>query len=128
MEQKFMEKNSTLNDLKIAQQELIIHHQELEKCAKDLKKANADLDTGEIEKEKLADEVNTNLEGMMFTISHKIRKSVANILGVSKLLYVDETLGEIELREMLSIIIQSAESLNSSTEELAKFIHFKKEV
>lgn len=123
-----MKQNNTLNDLKIAQQELIIHHQELEKCARDLKKANADLDIGEIEKEKLADEVNNNLEDMMFTISHKIRKSVANILGVSKLLCVDENLGDAELREMLTIIIQSAESLNSSTEELAKFIHLKKEV
>lgn len=123
-----MKQNNTLNDLKIAQQELIIHHQELEKCARDLKKANADLDIGEIEKEKLADEVNNNLEDMMFTISHKIRKSVANILGVSKLLCVDENLGDAELRGMLTIIIQSAESLNSSTEELAKFIHLKKEV
>lgn len=123
-----MERNKTLNDLKIAQQELIIHHKELEKCAKDLKKANADLDIGEIEKEKLADEVNNNLEDMMFTISHKIRKSIANILGVCKLLCVDKNLGDAELREMLGIIIHSAESLNSSTEELAKFIHFKKEI
>lgn len=123
-----MDKNNILNDLKIAQQKLIIHHKELEKCADELKEANENLDIGEIEKEKRLKEVNSNLKEMMFTISHKIRKSVANILGISKLLCEDKNLEANEMREMLNIIIQSAESLNTSTEELSKYIDLKKEV
>ena len=123
-----MDKNNILNDLKIAQQKLIIHHKELEKCADELKEANENLDIGEIEKEKRLKEVNSNLKEMMFTISHKIRKSVANILGISKLLCEDKNLEANEMREMLNIIFQSAESLNTSTEELSKYIDLKKEV
>ncbi len=63
---------------------------------------------------------------MLFTVSYNIRKSVANILGISRLLCEDENLEERELREMLTIIIESAESLNISTEELSNFIYLKK--
>jgi len=121
-----MDKKDTLNELKIAQQELILHHKELEKCAHDLRIANKNLNAGEVQKEMRADEVNGNLEEMMFTISHKVRKSVANILGISNLLQTDKSLGIEEWRQMVTIITQSAESLNISTEELSKFIHLKK--
>ena len=67
-----MEKG-TLKGLRIAQQELIVNHKELEKCSHDLKVANKNLDIGEIEKEKRIVEVNENLESIMFTISHRIR-------------------------------------------------------
>ncbi|MBY0486894.1 MAG: hypothetical protein K2P85_06905, partial [Flavobacteriaceae bacterium] len=95
-----MDKNNILNDLKNAQQKLIIHHKELEKCADELKEANENLDIGEIEKEKRLKEVNSNLKEMMFTISHKIRKSVANILGISKLLCEDKNL-EAQIDEII---------------------------
>ena len=121
-----MEKRKTLTDLKNARQELVIHHEELEKCAEDLKKAKENLDIGEIDKEKRIAEINNNLEDIMFTISHKIRKSVANILGISRLLCDDKNLGDEEMREMVTIIIESAESLNVSTEELSKYIYSKK--
>jgi signal transduction histidine kinase len=121
-----MNQSTTLIELKIAQQELLLHHKELEKCAHDLKIANENLDTGQLEKGKRANEVNSDLEEMMFTVSHRVRKSVANILGISNLLQTDKSLGIEEWREMLNIIIQSAESLNTSTEELSKFIHLKK--
>jgi signal transduction histidine kinase len=123
-----MENNNTLKDLKNAQQELIIHHKELVKCAEELKEANDNLDIEEIEKEKRVVEVNKDLEDMLFTVSHNIRKSVANILGISRLLCDDEHLEEGELREMLTIIIESAESLNITTEELSNFIYLKKEI
>ncbi|MGV9003805.1 hypothetical protein [Flavobacterium sp.] len=121
-----MNKAHTLADLKIAQQELIIHHLELEKCQDDLKKAYCNLDDGEIAKEKLVGAVNSDLEKIMFAISHKIRKSVANILGISKMLRDDQNLDYGELNEMLDIIIKSAESLNKATEELSKYIHSKR--
>ncbi len=84
------------------------------------------MDAGEIEKEKRSNEVNNDLREMMFTVSHKVRSSVANILGISNLLKTDESLSIEDWREMLNIIIQSAESLNRSTEELSKFINLKK--
>ncbi len=115
-----------LKDLRIAQQELIVNHKELEKCCHALKIANKNLEIGEIKKEKRIVEVNEDLESMMFTISHRVRDSVAKILGISNLLYDNNDIGEAELREMLKIIIQSAESLNISTEELSKFISKKR--
>lgn len=121
-----MDQSYTLNELKIAQQELLLHHKELEKCTQDLKIANHNLDKGEIEKVNRTNEVNNDLEEMMFTVSHKVRKSVANILGISNLLRTDKSLSVEELNEMLDIIIYSAHSLNTSTEELSKFIHLKK--
>lgn len=111
-----------LYDLKIAHQELIAHHKELERCTAELKIANENLNSGE----KKRTELDIDLEEMMFTISHKVRKCVANILGISNVLCEDKTIEADELREMLQIIIKSAESLNNSTEELSKFIYFKR--
>ncbi len=117
---------TALNDLRTAQQELINHHIELAKCAHDLKIANENINIGELEKEKLVLQVNSDLEDIMFTISHRVRKSIAKILGISHLLCDDDSIGVEELRDMLKIIINSAESLNNSTEELSKFIRQKK--
>lgn len=121
-----MNQSKILNELKIAQQGLMLHHKELEKCAHDLRNANKNLDAAEVEKGKRANEVHSDLEEMMFTVSHRVRKSVANILGISNLLQTDNSLGVEDWKEMLAIITQSVESLNISTEELSKFIHLKK--
>lgn len=115
-----------LKELKIAHEELLKNHRELEKCVEDLKIANENLDTEELEKKKRTEELNSDLSEMMFTVSHRIRKSVANILGISYMLCDNDKIENAELREMLRIIIQSAESLNTATEELAKFIDIKK--
>jgi light-regulated signal transduction histidine kinase (bacteriophytochrome) len=121
-----MDQNIILDKLKKAKQELIFNHEELERCTNDLKIANVNLNIKETEKELNMEEFNSGLEQMMFAISHKVRKSVANILGLSKLLCEDVNLGNSELREILLMIIQSAESLNTSTEELSKFICLKR--
>ncbi|TPG34846.1 hypothetical protein [Flavobacterium pectinovorum] len=121
-----MDQDIILDKLKKAKQELISNHEELERCTSDLKIANINLNIRETEKELNMEEFNSNLEQMMFAISHKVRKSVANILGLSKLLCEDVNLGNNELREILLLIIQSAESLNTSTEELSKFICLKR--
>lgn len=122
-----MDKNTThLVDLRVAQEELILHRQELEKCAAELKIANENLFIGEDEHVKRTAELNNDLENMMFTVSHKVRKSVANIIGISKLVCEEKDIDKNELREMLYIIIHSAESLNVSTEELSIFIHKNK--
>lgn len=121
-----MNQSGTLNELKIAQQELILQHRELKKCARKLRIVNENLDTLEIENKKQTNKMNSDLEEMMFSVSHKVRKSVANILGISILLETDESLSADEWKEMLHILIQSSKSLNKSTEELSKFIYLKK--
>lgn len=124
-----MNTNTThLAELKIAHEELLLHRQDLEKCSAELKIANEHLDNGDTEHVKRTAALNSDLENMMFTISHKVRKSVANIIGISKLVYEDKDIDAAELREMLHIIITSAESLNKSTEELSKFIHENKRI
>jgi signal transduction histidine kinase len=115
-------KIKSLYDLKIAHQELVEHHKELEKCTAELKTANENLNSGEMKRTAL----DTNLEEIMFTISHRVRSSVANILGISNMICEDKTINADELREMLQIIIKSAESLNISTEELSKFTYIKR--
>ena len=121
-----MDQDNILDKLKKAKQELIFNHEELERCTKSLKTANVNLNIVETEKELNMEEFNSGLEQMMFAVSHKVRKSVANILGLSKLLCEDVNLENNELREILRLIIQSAESLNASTEELSNFICLKR--
>lgn len=118
-----MSTNTTLEELKLAQKELLIHHEELEKCSRELRSAKTNLNSGEKEKEERIRQLNGDLEEMMFILCHKVRKSVANILGISVLLQTDESLGIAEWKEMLDIIIKSAQLLNVATEELSKFIH-----
>ncbi|HEX8270801.1 MAG TPA: hypothetical protein VF581_12985 [Flavobacterium sp.] len=78
-----MDRNTTyLTELKIAHEELIMHRRELEKCTADLKIANEN--NGTSDHVKRTTELNMDLENMMFAISHKVRKSVANIIGISK--------------------------------------------
>lgn len=67
-----------------------------------------------------------DLNAMMFTLSHKIRKAVANILGISHLLMESEELSPEEFNKMIQIIIDSAQSLNIFTEELSNSIHAKR--
>jgi signal transduction histidine kinase len=124
--EKIMKRNYTIEELKSAHQDLILQHNELLKCTDDLKIANKSLDKGEIDKANLIIGVNHNLAEMIFNVSHKIRKSVANILGIADLLRTDKSLTKKDLNEMLDIIIESAKSLNISTTELSKFIHNKK--
>ncbi|CAA9203046.1 hypothetical protein FLA105534_04395 [Flavobacterium bizetiae] len=87
-----MDKDIILDKLKKAKQELIFNHEELQRCTKDLKIANVNLNIREKEKELNMEEFNSALEQMMLAISHKLRKSVANILGISKLLCEDVNL------------------------------------
>lgn len=121
-----MDNSATLEQLKLAQKELQLQHEELEKCSQELRRAKKKLNNREKEKDESIKELNSNLEKMMYIICHKVRKSVANILGISVLLQTDTNLGTEDWKEMLSIIIKSAQSLNVATEELSKFIHFSK--
>lgn len=121
-----MENSATLEQLKLAQIELKLHHEELEKCSRELRTAENNLNTGKKEKEENIKKINGDLEEMMYILCHKVRKSVANILGISVLLQTDKNLGITEWKEMLNIIIESAQLLNVATEELSKFIHINR--
>lgn len=121
-----MTTSAPLEKLKLAQKELQLHHEDLEKCSKELSIAKNNLSTGEKEKEEHIRKLNSDLEKMMHILCHKIRKSVANILGISVLLQTDESLGIDDWKELLDIIIKSAKSLNVATEELSKFININR--
>jgi signal transduction histidine kinase len=67
-----------------------------------------------------------DLENIMYLLSHKIRKEVANILGISNLLIEHADLTPTEISEMMNIIIYSAQSLNLFTEDISLTIHKKR--
>lgn len=117
---------ATLEQLKLAQKELLLHHEELEKCSQELRIAENKLKIGEEEKKEHIRQSNSDLEKMMFIVCHKVRKKVANILGISTILQTNENLEINDWKEMLDIIIKSAQSLNTATEELSKFIHINR--
>lgn len=121
-----MAEKTTKEQLKEVRHEVNINQKALEKCHEDLKNAHKKVNKGELDKEKALVELNSDLEKIMFTISHKVRNSVANILAISTLINEDETIDTDELKEMLNIIMTSAESLNKATEELSKFIRTRK--
>lgn len=67
-----------------------------------------------------------DLDKIMHILSHKTRKAVANILGISNLLLEHKDFTPAEFGEMMSIIINSAKSLNLFTEEISLSIHKKR--
>ncbi|WKL49630.1 hypothetical protein Q1W71_07525 [Flavobacterium pectinovorum] len=109
-----MDQDIILDKLKKAKQELIFNHEELQRCTKDLIIANVNLNIREKEKELNMEEFNSGLEQMMFAISHKVRKSVANILGLSKLLCEDVNLGNSVVEWEFSIALFWMNKTNKS--------------
>lgn len=134
------EKEKRAAELVIANKKLIHENNKKEKCAAELIVANKKLIFENNEKEKRADELafaNSELlkaeriqkehihalEEIMFIISHKVRKPVANILGISHLMEDSENHTSEELKKMVQNMVQSATSLNVFTHELSTFIH-----
>ncbi|RKS03284.1 MULTISPECIES: hypothetical protein [unclassified Flavobacterium] len=121
-----MAKKNTAEQLKEVREGVNENQKALEKCHNDLKIANKKVDKSIVDKEKVSIALKSDLEEMMFTISHRVRSSVANILAISTLINEDDTIEADELKEMINIIFTSAESLNKATEELSKFIRNRK--
>lgn len=109
-------------ELIIANQNLAYENCEKQKRALELAAANSQLSKAE----KTQNDHLIALEEMMFMISHKIRNSVANILGFSHLLQFEENHTAEELQKCIRNIIQSAKYLNVFTHELSAFIHSKR--
>lgn len=101
---------------------LLNENKKKDKSSIQLELANATL-------KKAAEIQHTNkqdLEKIMYLLSHKIRKEVANILGISNLLIEHADLTPTEISEMMNIIIYSAQSLNLFTEDISLTIHKKR--
>ena len=122
LNQKQLKKGKQAATLEAANTKLIIEKLEKEETDLLLQLANSELKSAAL----LHSENQGDLNVMMFTLSHKIRKAVANILGISHLLMESEELSPEEFNKMIQIIIESAQSLNIFTEELSKSIHAKR--
>lgn len=132
------EKEKCAAKLIIANDELIYQNQEKEKRAAELVIANKELLLQNNEKEKKAAELfiaNNKLEKseaglkeyiiglkeMMFVTSHKVRKPVANILGICSQLERPQA-SPAELSEWVNQMKQSAVILDEFTKELTSLM------
>ena len=113
------EKEKRAAELIVANKKLIFENKEKEKRAVELAFANSEL----IKAERIQKEHILALEEIMFIISHKVRKPVANILGISHQLEENEYHTSEELKKMVQNMVHSATSLNIFTHELSTFIH-----
>ncbi len=112
------EKEKRANELRLANIELLFQNNEKEERALELKVTNAQLQESQA---KLNEHV-ASLEAMMFITSHKVRKPVANILGISSILENSSGLPD-RFAELIVYIRESAISLDGFTRELTEFIN-----
>jgi signal transduction histidine kinase len=73
-------------------------------------------------KELLKSDIHKALEVIMFTISHKVRLPLTNILGLANLLTIIGNTNEENL-EFIALIKDSAKDLDKITKELSSFIY-----
>jgi signal transduction histidine kinase len=132
------EKEDRAAELILANIELSYQHEEKAKRAAELVIANHELILQSEEKGKRADELMSaykelrkveehmkghilGLEEMMFITSHKVRKPVANILGLSNLLD-DFMQSPARLRKLVDYLKLSAQELDDFTKELTEYM------
>ena len=111
------EKEKRAAELVIANQELVLQNEEKEKRAAELIITYKELRRAEA---RMKDHI-AGLEEMMFMTSHKVRKPVANILGLTALLE-GFIRSPARLRKMIKYLKLSAEELDGFTKELTAFI------
>ncbi|MES2372468.1 MAG: hypothetical protein V4557_07810 [Bacteroidota bacterium] len=111
------EKEKCAAELVIANEELVFQNGEKEKRAAELVMANTKLRKSEAELKEYI----TGLKEMMFVTSHKVRKPVANILGICSQLEGDP-ISPAELSEWMKQMKQSAVILDVFTKELTSLI------
>lgn len=70
----------------------------------------------------LKSDIHKGLEEIMFTISHKVRLPLTNILGLANLLTIIGNTNEENL-EFIELIKDSARDLDKITKELSSFIY-----
>jgi len=116
------EKNAIIEkqyaDLEITNQKMVIHNAEREKLSIELSIAYKKL--------KKADdylkEYIQGLEEMMHMTSHRVRKPVANILGIANIIsnFINSP---VHLKKMVKYLKTSATTLDAFTKELTEFIY-----
>lgn len=111
------EKEKRAAELIIANKELILHSEERERKAIELSLAYKELR----KVEKHLKEHIVGLEEMMFITSHKVRKPVVNILGLSSL-FEESIESPSLLLKLIEFLKLSAEELDDFTKELTVFI------
>lgn len=117
LEYQNREKGQRAAELLIANKELLFQNEERGKRAEELIRAYRELRKAE---EHMKGHI-AGLEQMMFITSHKVRKPVANILGLTNLL--EEFIrSPAKLRKMVSYLKLSAQQLDDFTKELTEFI------
>ncbi|MES2329897.1 MAG: hypothetical protein V4539_09860 [Bacteroidota bacterium] len=111
------EKEKRAAELVIANKELVFQNEEKEKHAGELRIANSKLEKSEAGLKEYI----TGLKEMMFVTSHKVRKPVANILGICAQLE-GTAISPSELTEWVKQMKQSAVILDAFTKELTSLI------
>ena len=106
------EKDKCSLELLVANKKLISQNEEKDKCTEDLISANKELMLRNEEKEKRVSE----LEEMLFIISHKERPHISRILGMSDLIEKNANKPDDLLRNM-EYIKQSAQALDGIKEK-----------
>jgi light-regulated signal transduction histidine kinase (bacteriophytochrome) len=101
----------------IANKELLFQNEEKEKHAAELILANQKLEKSEAELKEYI----TGLKEMMFVTSHKVRKPVANILGICSQLE-GASISSAELSDWVKQMKQSAVMLDAFTKELTSLM------
>jgi hypothetical protein len=104
--------------LRLANRSLVKDNKAMDKQGKKLVLANGELVKGEAkQKVHIA-----GLSEMMYIISHKLRQPVVQILGLTSLLTTEGN-APADTVEMITLLRESAEFLDSYTRELTEFIH-----
>jgi light-regulated signal transduction histidine kinase (bacteriophytochrome) len=111
------EKEKRAAELVIANKELLFQNEEKEKHAAELILANQKLEKSEAELKEYI----TGLKEMMFVTSHKVRKPVANILGICSQLE-GASISSAELSDWVKQMKQSAVMLDAFTKELTSLM------
>ena len=134
-------KVKSAKDLVVANRKLNFRVKYLKECAANLRQANRNMVKMVTKKESAANKLKDAnsalkmaqalqkehigaLQKMMHILSHKLRQPIVQIKGLTNILDADEYTSK-ETKDITTLIIQSAELLDSFTRELTTFIHLQ---
>jgi signal transduction histidine kinase len=117
------QKHKRAEELHLANKELAFQNKEKEIRAAELLHAINQLKNVEEYQKEYAE----GLKQMMFITSHRMRKPIAHILGISNLLDYNLIDSPEELKKMIKFIKVSAETLDNFTRDLTAFIYQQEE-
>lgn len=113
------QKHKQAEELYHANKKLALQNKDKEMRAAELLHAINELKNAEEYQKEYAE----GLKEMMFITSHRMRKPIAHILGISNLLDYNLIDSPEELKKMIKFIKVSAEALDNFTRDLTTFIY-----